>query len=116
MNTTPEAGRLQVIAGLRELADLLEANPDLPIDKYPDFLVHAGAVDMDIDEHDEDAKRAAVDAVAHALDLPTRTSEGHHSVTWSSAAAEPAYAAYRVTYRVTAITEAAMQAHKAAGA
>lgn len=115
MNTTPEAGRAQIIAGLRELANLLEANPGLPITKYPDFMVHAGQVDMDMDDQDEDAKRAAVDAVAAALDLPTQTHQGHHSVTWSSAAAEPDYSAYRLTYRVTAITEAAMLAHRAAG-
>lgn len=108
---TPEPqDRAQVIAGLRELANLLEAHPELPVTSYPEILVHAGPVDMGIDDTDEDAKRGAVDQAAAVFGVTPEEHHGHYSAGWLSRG-DDAYARYRVSYRVVAITQAATQAY-----
>jgi hypothetical protein len=115
MITIPQAAnRAQVIAGLRELADLLEANPGLLVTTYPEMLVHAGPVDTGTDDGDETAKRTVVDQAAAVLGvMPEDNAQaGHYEVQWLSRGEDP-YQRHRVSYRVVAITRAAMQAHEA---
>jgi hypothetical protein len=106
------AERAQVIAGLRELADLLDAHPELPVETSPDVCVHAGPVDPGTDDEDEDAKRAVVDQAAAVLGTPLTDHEGHYETTWKSQGEDP-YNYYRVKYRVLSITKASMRAHEA---
>lgn len=115
MSAPTPAERAQVIAGLRELASLLEANPALPVEKYTRMRVSAGDVDMDIDDTDDAACRAAVDAAAAILGRPVTDHHGHHDTAWSSRVSGPdeePYACWRVTYEVSAITAAAMAEHQ----
>jgi hypothetical protein len=115
--TAPTAAeRAQVIAGLRELADLLEAHPELPVTVYPSMQVDAGPVDTGTGDGDEDGKRAVVDQAAAILGRPVRDQHGHYETTWLSTCADPGeepYARARVQYRVLSITRAAMDAHDA---
>lgn len=68
--------RAQVIDGLRQLADYLDAHPDVPVNEYGwdlnDYTNHG----TDTDE------RAAVDQVAAALGVPVRndTRRGGHYI------------------------------------
>lgn len=109
MTAPTAAKRAQVIAGLRELADLLEAHPELPVEKYPEFCAHAGPVDTGTDDGGEDAKRAVVDRAAAILGTATSESDGQYQTTWNSRG-EDLYNAYRVKYRVLSITAASMRA------
>jgi hypothetical protein len=108
----PAADRAQVIAGLRELADLLEASPSLPVPRYPVFQVDAGPVDTGTDDSDEAAKRAIVDQAAAILGTPVRDSHGHYGTAWLSQGKEP-YDCHRVKYGVLSITRATMAEHEA---
>ena len=76
MSAPTPAERAQVIAGLRQLADLLEANPALPVEKYTRMRVSAGLFDMDVEETDEPAKRAVVHAAAAILGRLSPTGRG----------------------------------------
>ena len=111
MSAPTPAERAQVIAGLRELADLLEANPALPVEKYTRMRVSAGDVDMDIDEQDEPAKQAAVDAAAAILGVTPVAHNGHYDAAWTSRGELP-HGQWRVTYEVGAIAAAAMAEHE----
>jgi hypothetical protein len=76
-NTLPErTAREEYIAGLRAIADLLEANPALPVEHYPTGLKVSIGADLDI--RDEDAARAAVDSAAAILGVQPRTTIGGH--------------------------------------
>lgn len=101
------AERAQIIAGLRELADLLEASPGLPVPKYPTIRVDAGAVDLGLDEQDEAAKRAAVDAAAAILGRPIEEHHGHYDTEWHACGEDP-YGRWRVKYEVGSIAAATM--------
>lgn len=105
--TATAAERAQVIAGLRELADLLEANPGLPVPKYPRIRVDVGDVDMDIDEEDEPAKRAVVDTAAAILGSAISDRNGHYDTDWH-ACGEDSYGRWRVAYEVGSISAARM--------
>jgi hypothetical protein len=109
------AERAQMIAGLRELADLLEAHPDLPVTAYPQMLVHAGPVDTGTDDENEDAKRAIVDRAAAILGTEATVplpGSGHYEATWRSRGEGPSRR-FRIEYKVLSITAAAMRAHDA---
>jgi hypothetical protein len=68
--------REEYIAGLRELADLLEANPCLPAEAYPSGItVHVGP---DLRVRADDDAAAVVDAAAAVLGVETRTTTGGH--------------------------------------
>ena len=56
--------RAQIISGLRQLADFLEANPSVPVDTYG-YTLHQFT-----DHHQpEQARRAQVKAIAELLDV-----------------------------------------------
>jgi hypothetical protein len=105
------AERAQVIAGLRELADLLEANPALPVSKYTRMRVSTGDVDMDLDDTDDAACRGAVDAAAATLGRPVTDQHGHYDTTWISGAGEDRYGGWYVQYNVGSIATATMAEH-----
>lgn len=110
MSAPTPAERARVIAGLRELADLLEANPALPVTKYPVFGVHAGAVDTGLGDDDDDACCAFVDQAAAVLGTEITDRHGHYVTTWMSRGEEP-YDAWRMKYEVSRIRNAAMAEH-----
>lgn len=89
MSAPTAAQRAQVIAGLRELADLLDAHPELPVPCYPRLRVTANDINTDIAEGDDAAARAFVDQVAAVLGIPVITTDhgGHYDTTWLSAGA-----------------------------
>lgn len=115
MSAPTAAERAQVIAGLRELADLLEAHPDLPVTKYPVFGVHAGSVDTGIDETDDDAGHGIVDQAAVILGTGTADSHGHYTTCWLSRGEERFEGddRWRVRYEVSRISNAATADHEA---
>lgn len=75
MSYATAAQRLALISGFRELADFLEANPEVPAPGYADVLVfppHASDAD----------NRSEVDAIAARIGSGTETSSAsHHYVT-----------------------------------
>ena len=79
MSTNRTAGgptdRELTIAGLRELADFLEANPDVPVDRYPRIYF---AVDGSLQDGAGRERRAEVDRIAAALGVEPREA-GHYS-------------------------------------
>jgi hypothetical protein len=92
--------RIRFISDLRQLADLLDANPGLPVPAYGHSItVHADSTD--------NGGRAQVDSVAAHLGMHVRddTARGGHYVTGRDFGA--------LSYRVIAIPEAAMQRHLA---
>lgn len=112
MSAPTPAERARMIAGLRELADLLEANPGLPLDAYPELLVHAshaGAGD------DDGAQRALVDRAAAILGVTPSDEHGHYGIEWRSAGEGPErkFAPHVVRYQLVAISSATMAAHNA---
>jgi hypothetical protein len=74
-----DTARAATIAGLREIADFLEAHPGLPVPRYGlKIAVHAGT---DTGAEDDAAGRAEVDAAATILGAtPTTTVGGHYEV------------------------------------
>ncbi len=115
MSAPTAAERDQVIAGLRELADLLEAHPDLPVTKYPRMAVHAGETDTDVDEADDDAGRALVDQVAATLGTGITDRNGHYTTTWL-ARGEQMWEGdnrWRVAYEVARISTASWADYEA---
>jgi hypothetical protein len=81
--------RAGVIAGLRELADFLEAHPGLPLHDRYELCTHTRG---DSDE----AERAQVDAAAVMLDAtPRDNGNGHYSAGRTFAG---------ISYRILAIT------------
>lgn len=115
MSAPTAAERAQVIAGLRELAGLLEAHPELPVGKYPMFSVHAGPVDTGIDETDDDAGRSLVDEAAAVLGTEITDSNGHHTTTWLARGEERFEGdnRWRVAYEVSRIGSAAWADYEA---
>ena len=70
-NTTDPHTRAEFITGLRNLADHLEAHPDIPVPAYgAEILVHAN-------KGTDAAERAQIDHIAELLDAPA-TSDGHY--------------------------------------
>lgn len=90
--------RQELIAGLRELADLLEANPDLPVHLSHDFTVHAL-------ENDDTANGEIVTAAARTLGVTPSTTPGGHYVAQRMLTG-------RVSYRVVAVPRQQMQEHR----
>ena len=66
--------RTQVISGLRQLADFLEANPSVPVETYG-YTLHQFT-----DRHREEARLAQVNAIAELLGVPVtdETDRGGH--------------------------------------
>lgn len=66
--------RTQVISGLRQLADFLEAHPSVPVATYG-YTLHQFT-----DRHREDARLAQVNAIADLLGVPVtdETDRGGH--------------------------------------
>jgi hypothetical protein len=62
--------RQAVICGLRELADFLESNPDVPAPAYTDFLVFPSSAS-------DDGKRREVDVIASLIGSGTVTSSSY---------------------------------------
>ena len=102
-HTTPAAGvpvvpgdlfaRHQVITGLRELADFLEANPGVPVPEYGDTF------DVFAQEGDDTRSAALVDHVAELLNVPVnddRPHGGHYRASRSFG---------RMAYRIVHIPE-----------
>jgi hypothetical protein len=93
--------RAQTIAGLRALADFLEANPNVPVREYgAEYTVFAR-------REDDAAERAQVDSIARALG-ETVTDEigdgGHYTVSKTFG---------RITYNATHIPVRRRVAHDA---
>jgi hypothetical protein len=73
MPSTDPAVRARFITGLRQLADFLDAHPDIPVPPYGTTIdVHAESTD--------NGGQAQVDAVAEQLGTPVQddTAEGGH--------------------------------------
>jgi hypothetical protein len=68
------ADRAKVISGLRDLADFLEARPEIPVSQDAIFHLYAFA------DGTEEQKRAQVDYASTLLDAPVtdRTAHGSH--------------------------------------
>lgn len=66
--------RHQLITGLRELADFLEANPSVPVDEYGDIVT------VFTRDGSDETQRAQVDRVARLLgvDVQDSTDRGGH--------------------------------------
>jgi hypothetical protein len=98
------SGREEYIAGLRELADFLEAHPALPVERYPTpRRVHTGP---DTGTTGDGVGRAIVDDAAAILGVTARATPGGH------------YEAARtfsggISYGVVCIPAAAMAEHEA---
>jgi hypothetical protein len=93
--------RAQIIAGLRQLADYLDANPGVPVNEYGwdlnIYTVHGG----------DAAQRAEIDQVAAVLGVAVQDetgSGGHYS-------AERTFG--RITYRCVHISERRRAEHRA---
>ncbi|MEU6780401.1 hypothetical protein ABZ912_14460 [Nonomuraea angiospora] len=101
--------RVQLIDGLRALADFLDAHPDVPLNSWASVSYSVTATNLNTDDRDQDdVERAEVDRVAAILGVtPTLSDNGSH------------YTALRtfgpVEYRATAITQEEMALHRAAG-
>ncbi|PSK83041.1 hypothetical protein CLV63_1417 [Murinocardiopsis flavida] len=96
------AQRAQVIAGLRELADYLEAHPQIPARADCEMNVSIiGDYGVEVDDAD---KRAELERIAALADAPVRSRNGQHT-------AKRGFGP--VTYRATAIDQARMDAHEA---
>lgn len=70
-NPTQPDPRQAVIDGLRDLADFLEANPDVPVNGRHG-IAYSAVVGSD------DADRAEVDRVAALLDVKATDDQGHY--------------------------------------
>lgn len=97
-----DADRAEFTAALRQLADYLDEHPDLPVPQYDHAYIAptpAGGCDAE--------RRADVDRIAAVLDVtPADLADGSHheaAVTFGG----------RIRYRVTAITDARMDGHRA---
>jgi hypothetical protein len=76
MTYATEAERQAFISGLRELADFLESNPEVPAPKYTDVLVFP--------PHASDAEnRSEIDVIASRIGSGTQTSAAHSHYTTS---------------------------------
>ncbi|MGW0807980.1 hypothetical protein [Nonomuraea sp. NPDC002799] len=106
LTETNSSIRVQLIEGLRALADFLDTHPDVPTNSWVNVSYSVTAADTSGDDSD-DAKRVEVDRVAAILGVtPTQNNRGSH------------YTALRtfgpVEYRATAITQEEMALHQAA--
>jgi hypothetical protein len=102
MTANPAADRAALIAGLRGLADFLEANPAVPVPAaYHEITVHYFPPDGTDEE-----QRAAVDAVASALGTTAGDPDdcGHYET-------ERAFGP--VVYKALAISHERQALHKA---
>jgi hypothetical protein len=71
-----DSDRAAFTAALRELADFIDANPDLPVPQYEhDAGVHISALDGSDDE-----RRAEVDRIAAALGVLAAATPGGHYI------------------------------------
>ncbi len=105
--TTPDH-RAQVIAGLRELAQYLEDNPDLPVPACygPEGVSVSVGIDTDTSKDDDQACRAVVDAAAAILGGEPVTSPGDHYEAGCRFSGG-------ISYRVLYIPQARMDEHAA---
>jgi hypothetical protein len=69
-------GRQSLISGLRDLADFLESNPDVPAHAYIDVLVFPPSAS-------DDEKRREVDVIASLISAGTATSSPRRHCTTS---------------------------------
>jgi hypothetical protein len=100
MFSTDPATRSQYIAGLRELADFLDAHPNVPVPRYGTTItVNADSTD--------DGGKAQVDAASRQLGAPV------HDDTEDSGHYSTIRAFGRIGYDVVAISDAAMERHHA---
>jgi hypothetical protein len=100
--TTTATERAQFTAALRELADFIDANPDLPL---PPTYSRSARVSPHLDGTDEE-ERAEVDRIAGILGVsPQESGSGHYE-------AEREFGG-RVWYRAVAISAARMAQHNA---
>ena len=93
--------RHQIITGLRSLADFLEANPAVPVNKYGIDVLHS------VREHDDTASAAEVDRIAALLGNDVqdeRHQRGHYKVTRTFG---------RVTYRAYYVPSEEMRRYRA---
>ncbi|WP_433180631.1 hypothetical protein [Actinoallomurus sp. CA-150999] len=90
--------RTQTIAGLRALADFLEANPAIPVYEYGwEVSVHTEGTD--------EQETAEVERIAALLDVtPVRSPGGHYTASRTFG---------RITYRIVHIPARRMAAHNA---
>lgn len=102
-NIPRPATRCQITAGLRQLADYLDAHPDVPVAPYGwDLLVSTQA------SSDADGV-ARIDAIAAVLGVPVqdeRPDHGHYSAV--RAFGPVAYSAFHIPARSKAIHRARM--------
>ena len=70
------AEREALISGLRELAEFLESNPDVPAPAYTDVLVFPPSASDDEERHE-------VDVIASLIGSGTETSAGYRHYTAS---------------------------------
>lgn len=100
MYATPEQ-RAAVITGLRELADYLEANPEVPTDRGFEMGV---AIITSEDFPDDAAKVRETERIAALVGAPVESGHGYHH----------AHRAFGpVSYRATAIDQVRMAAYYA---
>jgi hypothetical protein len=75
---TADERRAELIQGLRELADFLEANPGLPLGAYPDVELSVFVDHFDVPDTDE-AHQAELARIAAELGVEvTRKAAGDH--------------------------------------
>jgi hypothetical protein len=92
--------RTQIITGLRQLADYLDANPDIPVNEYGWTLMTFARRD------DDTAGRAEVDQVAKGLTVPVSddTGGGHYTAARTFG---------RITYEFIHVTQRSRAEHRA---
>ncbi|GAA2607675.1 hypothetical protein SMC26_17810 [Actinomadura fulvescens] len=96
--------RHQIINGLRALAALLEANPDIPVTEYG-WTVNADVGGISRDAQTDQAQRAHVDQIAELLGVPVRDDTrhgGHYEATRSFG---------RITYQAVHIPSQRWERH-----
>lgn len=98
MPLTRQQRRINLISGIRALADFLERNPVLPVPDSLDVLAFPAS------RQSYATRRAEVDRVAKAIGAEVKDNHGHYT-------AQVEFG--RVQYRVVAISEEAMARHEA---
>jgi len=93
--------RTQVISGLRQLADFLEAHPGVPVDTYGYRLR------LFTDPHTDEACRTQVKAIAELLNVTPRDETGWGGHLYASRTFG------RITYEICHITSHYQAAHQA---